>query len=664
MADSFTFEDARGPAVPVEKFTFEEANQLPTQAAPRFSPDPSIGLYDIPDPPGPHTTPAGMAGAVTRGAAPYAAGAAAGAVLGAPLAGVGAIPGAVAGAGAVGLTQLVTGLYEPLAEKFGWPKAATPQEMTDKILDLAGTKRPSTGIERTTEAVAGGAAGALTGAGAAKQIADTAVGPTTKAVAEKLAAAPARQVVSGATGGAAAQGAAEAGAGPVGQTIAGMVGSGLPFADHAVAPTKINASENAKTAINAGFVLPPAEASEGHIGEVNLTNMAAAEAGKIKLGQLAAAKNQPLVNLYAQKELGAPAGTVLTPQAFDQVRAREGKVYQEVVDAVPEVNLANDAKFKEDVAKVGARSEETEKLFPSTTEPPGVTALRAELLRNGAGSTKAVMNYIADLRYKATRNFQVPGDAMAHRMGAAQREAANALEDSMERSVQEAPEYYRQKLEQAAERRDAAADHLKFWSQERGPEYATAFRTAGGLDALKAELGVAESDVKNWTDRLAKAHTKNEDNQTLVDRFREARKTMAKSYDVESVTNVSTGDVSATGLGRLLQQGKPLTGDLKMIADSANSFRRAFQNPAAFGGVEPLSVLDLAAAGTMALHGHPVAAASILTRPFVRNRILSPGYQRGMVSGTPTPAPLSVFTQPGLFAVTPAQGATQGMPQP
>ncbi|MBO8881029.1 hypothetical protein INP12_14020, partial [Staphylococcus aureus] len=67
---------------------------------------------------------------------------------------------------------------------------------------------------------------------------------------------------------------------------------------------------------------------------------------------------------------------------------------------------------------------------------------------------------------------------------------------------------------------------------------------------------------------------------------------MAKSYDVESVTNVSNGHVSATGLGRLKQRGKPLSGQVEQIADAANNFRKAFQNPSAFGGVEPLSILD------------------------------------------------------------------------
>lgn len=379
---------------------------------------------------------------------------------------------------------------------------------------------------------------------------------------------------------------------------------------------RINASDQAKQTIDAGFVLPPAEASKGHIGEVNLVNAAAGEAGKIKLGQLAAAKNQPLVNVYARSDLGLPPETVLSPEVFKAVREREGKVYQHVADAVPEIDLGRDAAFHDAASKVGARSEETERLFPSTKEPPGVAELRAEMLHNSRAPTQTVMDYIADLRRNATANFQKDGDAMAHRMGAAQRQAAHALEDAMERSVENAPEYYRDKVRDAQKYRDAVY-------RERADQ---------GLPLSGQVVEGADAEVANWSEKLANANAKNQDNQTLLDRFRQARQTMAKSYDVESVTNVSTGDVSAAGLGKLLQQGRPLSDNLKLIADSANSFHRAFQNPASFGGVESYSVLDAAGAAAMALSGHPIAATMVGARPLIRSHVLNPRLQRRMIS--------------------------------
>lgn len=379
---------------------------------------------------------------------------------------------------------------------------------------------------------------------------------------------------------------------------------------------RIDASDQAKATIDAGFVLPPAEASKGHIGQVNLANMAAGEAGKIKLGQLAAAKNQPLVNVYARTDLGLPSETVLSPQVFKQVRDRVGQVYQEVVNAVPEIDLGRDPEFHDAVSKVGERSKETERLFPSTKEPPGVPALRAEMLSNSRAPTQSVMDYIADLRKSATANFHKDGDAMAHRMGAAQRQAANVLEDAMERSVEKSPEYYRDKVTKAQQFRDEVYRE----------------RVEQGLPVEGPVVKAADQAVSAWADRLASANAKNEANQTLLDRFRQARTTMAKSYDVESVTNVSTGDVSASGLGKLLQQGRPLTGNLKLIADSANSFHRAFQNPASTGGVESYSVLDAAGAAAMVLAGHPLAATMVGARPLIRSLTLNPAYQRRMVA--------------------------------
>ena len=615
--------------------------------------------------PPPRTTTSGIAGSATRGAAPYAAGAAAGAAVGSVFGGVGAVPGALAGAGAVGATELVTGVYNALADQFGWSKTATPKQMTDKVLDFAGVKQPATGAEKMAEAVSGGAASAMTGAGAANMIANSVKGPVAKGVATQMAQGPVLQTVSGATSGMAAQTAAEMGAGPAGQMLAGLAGAVAPTGITGAARNagRINASPLAKNAIEAGFVLPPAEASAWHIGEVNLANLAAGESGKIKVGQLASAKNQPLVNLYVQKELGLPPGTVLTPEVFDQVRAREGQVYREVAGAVPEVDLGKDPHFVKDAGQVGAPSKKTEELFPSTKEPPGLTALREELMQHARGDTQAVMNYIADLRFRATHNFQTRGDAQAHRMGAAQREAAAALEESLERSVKNAPAYYREKLDQAIAKRAEVTADLNYAKPQYPNDLTGDF--AKKIEDARARVEAANAEVKGWESRLAGANVKNEQNQTLLDRFRTARTVMAKSYDAQSVSNVSTGDVSATGLGRLLQQGKPFTGSMKLIADSANSFHRAFQNPAAFGGYEPLSVFDFAAAGAAAMAGHPVAAASPLIRPWLRGVTLSPGRQRRMVSPAGPPvSPLPMLTDPGFQSVVQpnsADAATTGM---
>jgi hypothetical protein len=118
----------------------------------------------------PKTTASGIAASAGRGAAPYAAGATIGAAVGAPLGGIGAVPGALTGVAAVGLTQLSGDIYNWLGSPFG--HFTTPQEATDRALDVAGVKRPSTPIEGLAEAVGGMATGALDVANPAATIAD------------------------------------------------------------------------------------------------------------------------------------------------------------------------------------------------------------------------------------------------------------------------------------------------------------------------------------------------------------------------------------------------------------------------------------------------------------------------------------------------------------
>ena len=134
---------AATPAEP-SKYTIE-----PPKAAAGDS-----GKYTI-EPPA-STTASGVAASAARGLAPYAAGAAAGAAMGAPFAGVGAVPGAVAGIGAVGLTELGTGLYNAIAPRVSrLPQVLTPQGATDRLLDAFGIKRPSTPAEHMVETAAG-----------------------------------------------------------------------------------------------------------------------------------------------------------------------------------------------------------------------------------------------------------------------------------------------------------------------------------------------------------------------------------------------------------------------------------------------------------------------------------------------------------------------------
>lgn len=603
-------------------------------------------------PPSPHTTVSGLIGAAERGLAPIAAGAGAGALLGAPLAGVGAIPGAAAGAGATALTELATSLYNPLAERFGWPKAATPQQMTDRVLDLFGVRKPSTGLERMTEATAGAAAGAGGQAAAAADVAERLAPGAVREAAKLLAERPGMQAISGASQGAAAQAAAEAGLGQTGQLVASLAGGMAPYgkagAGAALRPAERDVSPPIRSAIEAGYAFPPAEIPKLGQRPDTVTAALAGEAGKIKLQQEASTRNQVVTNRLATEAIGLPPNTPLTGPAFAQAKEAPAAVYREVEHSVPEVTFSPD--FREKADEIGGKGSVASEFFPSMATTPDIVALREELKRNATVPTPAVVKYIADLRFNANQNLRAIGDAQKHRLGLAQRQAADLVEDQLQHSVQNAPEYFAGKIKDVeGEVGTIEQDQAQV---APGSYYGAVLNQR--LDAARAKLDALKAARKE-------AESKGSALATLPDRYREARQMFARIYDVESATNPTTGEVNAHALAKLYNKGKPFTGNLRIIADAANAAPKSTQVPGKFGRAEDWSALDFFGAATSLLSGHPVVAAGILGRPFVRRDLLSPRVQNAMITPRP-PGPdvpaLPLVIPPGLANVVP-----QGSPQ-
>ena len=66
----------------------------------------------------------------------------------------------------------------------------------------------------------------------------------------------------------------------------------------------------------------------------------------------------------------------------------------------------------------------------------------------------------------------------------------------------------------------------------------------------------------------------------LVTRLREARREIAKTYDVERALIEGTGDISAAEFGKMLDKGKPLSGGLETIARAHQAFGPYMRNAA------------------------------------------------------------------------------------
>jgi len=164
--------------------------------------------------------------------------------------------------------------------------------------------------------------------------------------------------------------------------------------------------------------------------------------------------------------------------------------------------------------------------------------------------------------------------------------------------------------------------------------YEAAKRSASPDDMKKARQ--AEALATQLEDRLeqrAIAANKPE----LLNQLREARRDIAKSYDVEKALNVATGEVDPAIIGNLLDKGSPLTGDLKLIGEFKEAFPKYMKagEKAQVPGVskvEAITSLLMGTGGAAAAgpFGALAAVVPLMSTP-VRELLLSKPYQRKFV---------------------------------
>ncbi len=531
-----------------------------------------------------------------RGVAPYAAGAGAGFLAGGP-------PGAAIGAGAVAATDLLTGLYNPVAKATGLPHAASASEAVNEGLTKLGVPESKTPGARVAQSTAEGITGALSGVGAAAKVGEAVASPLAKKIAGALSEGPGKQAASGALSGASGQAASEAGLGPVGQFIVSLFGGAAPYgkaaiteAGKAAAPGKTVPRSAATEAANAGYVLPPKEMTDT---PSQLSNLLSGWGGKVKLQQAASVKNQAVTNELAAKALGLSGDTVLTDQVFSDIRKQAGQKYEAVKKAVPAIS-AYDANgttqaykdFEKTIQGLGGANSQAGQHFPGLMKNQAIADLREALVGPNAPKiipTEAAIELVKKLRFDATANLKAPGDPSKHALGLAQRQAAEAIDELVESGVS----------------------------------------AAGKPDAVKE--------------------------------YREARRLIAKSYDVEGATNPATGDVSAGGLAKLAAKGRPLTDELETIARAAAAHPKSMQSPAQFGGGEAHSVADFFASGLALAHGNPSVAGAVLGRPVARSAVMSKPYQDMAMRRGPMQNALAPASIPALDTYAQSENRSEVM---
>jgi len=161
-------------------------------------------------------------------------------------------------------------------------------------------------------------------------------------------------------------------------------------------------------------------------------------------------------------------------------------------------------------------------------------------------------------------------------------------------------------------------------------------------------LGKANKDASKVLENTIENHLANTKQTDLLNKFKEARTLIAKTYEVEKAMNATTGTVNASKLASRLQQGKPMSEELKDIAKFGQAFPKASQVPERIAGTIGISPLDVTAAGatyggsllagenqgSSGLHG----LAVLLARPAARKAVLSNRMQNNLIQQQVKPA--------------------------
>jgi hypothetical protein len=374
----------------------------------------------------------------------------------------------------------------------------------------------------------------------------------------------------------------------VGEQVGGdtgrMVGGMAPYAASAAysgirgpqlqAQQQANAQRDATAAAARaeGYRFPPNETNPGVVNSA-----LEGYAGKLTTRQRLSAQNSDQTTRLAKQSIGLRPTDMLDEGTLQTVRANAGQAYERVktFGAQNNLRIRTDAAFRRDLSGLDKDIQAAAREFPDLVRTPEIDALRTSLNVPTISPTAAV-ELAKNLRFQSAENAKAMGNPRSRALSQAQRQAAEAVEGLVERTLSRSGQ------------------------------------------------------------------------QQLFNDFREARTTIARSYDVERALNESTGTVNARILATLQDSGRPLGGGLEVSANAYRAFPRSMQTPEMIGSQPGISPLDVATGVVAAGQGKPGLAATMFGRPLVRNLITSGPYQRAM--GTPSYEPM-LTPDSGLAAV-------------
>jgi hypothetical protein len=166
----------------------------------------------------------------------------------------------------------------------------------------------------------------------------------------------------------------------------------------------------------------------------------------------------------------------------------------------------------------------------------------------------------------------------------------------------------------------SAVDMVSILRDKADTAYASGNKALG--KAYKAMTKALEDALDRHLGKLG------DDGAGMLKAYREARTTIAKTYDVESALNPATGNINAAKIASKVSRGKPITGDLRTIGDFGLAFPKAAREfNESLPGIDPLDFYGSAIAAGASGNAAPLAMP--FTRMGARNYLMSQAGQAG-----------------------------------
>lgn len=378
--------------------------------------------------------------------------------------------------------------------------------------------------------------------------------------------------------------------GETGSTLLALgAGAFTPFAISGLGTNKVRLNSEEKRILAEGqpygLVVQPSS-----VKPTGASNKLESVAGGASVRQAASLHNGEKFDQLAAKSVGLPPETVLTPEILDQVRAQAAKPYEEIAALSPRAKTALDG-----LKQARFNAKENWNYYRRSGNPDAGTQARTwdaraeQYERVIDGEAKRIISVYG---VKSTPPGARPGPTGQPFPPSAQLETRAMTE------------------------------------------------TRGGLPSTQGTSASSAAGTTIDTELLGQRTAGTAD---LMDRLKESRKLIARTYDVEKAL-IGGGHVAGDVLGGMLRKGKPLTGELKIIGEFANAFPKVSQRmpsviPPGASGTDAASAAVLA---TMGDGTGKLAAGLPMLRGPARNLVLSPGYQSRLLK-PPVPFGQSVI---------------------